>query len=257
MRAGLPASESRVMDGFLYHKLKMHSSLIMAKIMRMKEDKTDKAKKAWPTKAAMKQIYDKNLWGGDDADFYSGSGSHHSELVEPYVEVVNNFLRSFKEPLAVCDLGCGDFNVGKELVQHTKKYHAIDIVADLIQRNKKKFNDEHVIFSCLDIAADDWPSGDCAILRNVLQHVSNREIQSIVQKLSDFKYVILTEHLPEGDFIPNKDIISGQGIRLKKDSGVDLLAPPFNFEVKEKVEWLSLPAKDGKGLLVTTLYKVF
>ncbi|MDR9418805.1 MAG: class I SAM-dependent methyltransferase [Gracilimonas sp.] len=223
----------------------------------MKEDKTNKLKKPWPTKDAMEQIYEKNLWGGDEAEFYSGSGSHHHELVKPYIDVVSGFLSSFKDPLVVCDLGCGDFNVSKELVEFTKKYHAVDIVADLIERNKKKFNHEHVTFSCLDIATEEWPSGDCVILRNVLQHVSNREIQSIVQKLYGYKYVILTEHIPEGDFTPNKDIISGQGIRLKKGSGVDLLAPPFNFEVKEHEEWLSLPAKDGKGIIVTTMYEVF
>ena len=31
----------------------------------------------------------------------------------------------------MCDLGCGDFNVGKELVKHAKRYVAVDIVADL------------------------------------------------------------------------------------------------------------------------------
>ena len=95
------------------------------------------------------------------------------------------------------------------------------------------------------------------LLRNVLQHLSNTEVQDIVNKLADFKYVVLTEHIPEGDFIPNKDIISGQGIRLKKQSGLDLLAPPFNLEVKEEEELLAVPYEDGKGIVVTTLYTMF
>ena len=65
----------------------------------------------------------------------------------------------------------------------------------------------------LDIAADYLPSGDCALLRQVLQHLSNAEVQNILRKITGFKYIILTEHLPNGDFIPNKDVISGQGIR--------------------------------------------
>jgi hypothetical protein len=107
----------------------------------------------------------------------------------------------------------------------------------------------------LDIAVDDLPSGDCALLRQVLQHLSNTEIQSIVSKLTDFKYVIVTEHLPEGDFAPNKEIISGQGIRLKKQSGLNLLAPPFNFKVKEEKQLLSVILNDCKGVIVTTIYK--
>ena len=92
-------------------------------------------KKPWPTKDAIAQIYENHLWGGDNLKYYSGLGSHHPELIDPYVEAISSFLKAFKTPLVVCDLGCGDFNVGKELVKHSKKYIAIDIVPDLIAHN--------------------------------------------------------------------------------------------------------------------------
>ncbi|MBO6524915.1 MAG: class I SAM-dependent methyltransferase [Balneolaceae bacterium] len=205
----------------------------------------------------MEQIYEKNLWGGNNDEFYSGFGSHQSELVKPYLDVVSTFLISFEEPLIVCDLGCGDFNIGKELVQYSKKYIAVDIAENLIQRNKETFKSEKIEFHCRDIAKEELPKGDCAILRNVLQHLSNKEVKSIIEKLGGYKYVILTEHLPRVAFIPNKDIISGQGIRLKKQSGIDLLAPPFNFEVKETKELLSISLEDDKGVIVTKLYIVY
>jgi hypothetical protein len=108
----------------------------------------------------------------------------------------------------------------------------------------------------LDIAAEELPSGDCAILRQVLQHLSNAEIKSVVEKLYRYKYVILTEHLPEKDFEANKDIISGQGIRLKKKSGVNITAAPFNFQVREEKQLLTMKHPGFKGVLVTTLYEV-
>lgn len=216
-----------------------------------------KEKKPWPTKDAMAQIYEDNLWGKSESGFYSGIGSHHPELIEPYVDAVRSFVTSIETPLVVCDLGCGDFNVGKELVHYSKKYIAADIVPELIERNRETFTGENLEFRCLDIASDKLPSGDCIILRQVLQHLSNREVQRVVNKLVDYKYVILTEHLPEGEFTPNKDIISGQGIRLKKQSGIDLLVSPFNLEVKEEKQLLSQPAKDSNGLIVTTLYRMF
>lgn len=225
--------------------------------MKKKEKETKRAKKPWPTKDAMEQIYEMNLWGGSESGFYSGDGSHNPEIVNPYLEAISLFLGSFKTPLVVCDLGCGDFNVGKELVKHAKKYVAVDIVKDLIDRNKSTYQEENLEFHCLDISVDDLPSGDCALLRQVLQHLSNDEIQSIVSKLADFKYVILTEHVPEGDFVPNEDIISGQGTRLKKQSGLDLLAPPFNLEVKEEKELSCVALDDGRGVIVTTLYEMF
>ncbi|MDX1279170.1 class I SAM-dependent methyltransferase [Oceanihabitans sediminis] len=216
-----------------------------------------KIKKPWPTKAAMKQVYAMKLWGGNHADFYSGEGSHLPEIVNPYIEAISSFLTSFETPLTVCDLGCGDFNIGSKLVDHTQKYIAIDIVDDLIERNKEKFKNERLEFHCLDIAVDDLPAADSVIIRQVLQHLSNAEIQQIIKKLTAYKYILLTEHLPEGDFIPNKDIISGQGIRLKQKSGLNLLAAPFHFKVAESKELLSIKLKNNKGIILTTLYKVF
>lgn len=215
-----------------------------------------KTKQPWPTKDAMHQIYDLHLWGGQDFDFYSGDGSHRPEIMQPYLEAVISFLRSHNNSLTVCDLGCGDFNIGKQLTKYTKKYIAIDIVENLIDRNKSLFKADNLEFYCLDIANDELPKADCIILRQVLQHLSNAEIQQIVEKLFNYKYVILTEHLPVGKFIPNKDIISGQGIRLKQNSGVDLLEAPFNLKIKEEKVLNEITLNNNKGLIVTLLYEV-
>ncbi|WP_350293203.1 class I SAM-dependent methyltransferase [uncultured Croceitalea sp.] len=204
----------------------------------------------------MKQIYEQKLWGKSSATFYSGEGSHDPKIINPYLTAVTEFLTSFENPITVCDLGCGDFNVGAALVKHTKKYIAVDIVPGLIEYNKEKFKADNLEFHCLDIAAATLPFGDCAILRQVLQHLSNAEVAEVVSKLSQYKYVLLTEHIPNEDFIPNKDIISGQGIRLKKLSGINLLAPPFNLKVKEERVLSSFVLENKKGRIETRLYKV-
>ena len=78
-----------------------------------------------------------------------------------------------------------------------------------------------------------------------------------MKKLCDYKYLILTEHLPGGDFIPNKDIISGQGTRLKKQSGLDISAPPFEFQFLEKRTLLKIHLDDPhKGIIETSLFKI-
>lgn len=215
---------------------------------------TKKAKQPWPTKDAMQQIYKEKLWGNGSTKFYSGEGSHSPKIVDSYLNAVTSFLTSFKNPITVVDLGCGDFNIGKQLVEYAKRYVAIDIVPELIAYNKEKFKANNLEFHCLDIATADLPYGDCALLRQVLQHLSNAEIQSIAPRLSNFKYVILTEHLPKHNFVPNKDIISGQGTRIKKQSGVNLLAPPFNLTVKKETLLSSIVLNDNKGLIETKLY---
>ncbi|WP_282122949.1 class I SAM-dependent methyltransferase [Algibacter mikhailovii] len=205
----------------------------------------------------MNQIYELHLWGGKDTDFYSGAGSHQLDIIDPYIKVVTDFLASFNPPLIVCDLGCGDFNIGKRLFMYTKKYIAVDIVEDLITRNKNLFKANNLEFSCLDMSEDDLPTADCVILRQVLQHLSNKEILKISKKIAHYKYIILTEHIPTDNFIPNKDIISGQGIRIKKSSGIDLLETPFNLKPINKKTLDNFILKKNKGRLVTIIYQMF
>lgn len=202
----------------------------------------------------MTQIYEQHLWGGTEFDFYSGEGSHKPKIVEPYIEAVSDFLASYKNNLTVCDLGCGDFNIGNQLLNFTKKYHAIDVVEVLIARNKQHFNADHLEFYCLDISTDKLPKADCVILRQVLQHLSNSEIVKIAKKLSNYKYIIITEHLPTGTFTPNRDIISGQGNRLKYNSGVNLLYEPFNLKIRRQSELCNTVVDNGKSEIRTTLY---
>lgn len=215
-----------------------------------------KIKKPWPTKKVMEQIYDQNLWGSNRGEYFSGYGSHNVEIVEPYIKVVKDFFKSFDSRIIVCDLGCGDFNIGKHLLKYTEKYLAIDIAENLINYNKEKFKEENLKFKCLDISKDRLPKADCVLLRQVLQHLSNAEVQSILNKLLDYKYVIITEHLPSGDFIPNKDIIAGQGIRLKKQSGLDVFKSPFSFKVKSQKELLCINLGEKKGVIITWLFEM-
>ena len=221
------------------------------------KNRINKLKKPWSTKDAMEQIYEMHLWGKNSTKFYSGIGSHDSKIIDPYIEIVSSFLNSFKNPLIVCDLGCGDFNVGKKLVQFTQKYIAVDIASNLINFNKNKFKNEKLKFHCLDIALDDLPFGNCALIRQVLQHLSNVEVQNILHKLKTYKYVILTEHIPNEEFTPNKEIISGQGTRLKSQSGIDVFTAPFNFKVKAQKEVLAIRLNNSEGLIVTSLLTIF
>ncbi|WP_244156151.1 class I SAM-dependent methyltransferase [Maribacter ulvicola] len=222
--------------------------------MNSKDNKTKRNKRPWPTKEAMQQVYEKNLWGSGGSDFYSGEGSHNPEIVAPYIQAIIAFLSSHNNPISVCDLGCGDFNVGKELVGYTKKTIAVDIVPELIERNKEKYNISNLEFLCVDIAKEALPNADCAILRQVLQHISNEEVKKVANRLCGYKYVIVTEHLPNKDFTPNLDIISGQGTRLKKNSGILLLEPPFNLKILEEQELLRVV--DEHGVIVTWLYRL-
>jgi len=202
----------------------------------------------------MTQIYDKSLWGGDAHDFYSGDGSHNTKIIAPYIDVITTFLGGQHNQLVVCDLGCGDFNVGQHLVKYTKEYKAVDVVESLIERNKTRFKASNLEFLNLDIVHDTLPKADCAILRQVLQHLSNNEVSQVLKKLNKYRYIILTEHIPTGNFTPNKDIISGQGTRLKHQSGVNVLSAPFLLNIAKAEVLNEFVMDDNKSKIVTLLF---
>ena len=168
---------------------------------------------------------------------YSGIGSRHEEFTEVYIDKIKNFLLSLPSKPSVVDLGCGDFFIGSRLRKYCNKFTAIDIFEELIEFNKEKFVNQNVDFQTLDITKDPLPPGDICFLRNVLQHFSNDHIQKFLKlMLGKYKYLIITEHLPEeeGYFRPNIDKITGPNIRIQSNSGVILTEPPFNLKYLEK-----------------------
>jgi len=214
-----------------------------------------------PAEIVFTAIYKQGKWGADPqgGDFYSGSGSHDSELVLPYVEAVSAFLNSLPSPPSLVDLGCGDFNVGRKLRPCCGKYTACDVVPGLISRNRARFRDADVDFRCLDITKDDLPEGDVAVLRQVLQHLSNSQILKVLPKLYYYKTLVFTEHLStHPDFCPNVDKPAGAMVRVYSRSGVELTRPPFNLKVKSgNVICSNTRAVDQyPGVIRTLLYQL-
>lgn len=205
------------------------------------------------------RIYDEGLWGRNSlGDPLSGNGSHAEEIINPYIDIVGKFLGQLKRPVVV-DLGCGDFEVGKKLVSFSSKYIACDISSKIIGINIEKYSDLGVEFKCLNLSRDELPRADVALIRQVLQHLSNQEIHDFVKKINEskpYRYIILTEHLPvDNNFLPNIDKATGPGIRLDNNSGVVLNAHPFNMEYIKKIVLLDIPC-GGESLIRTVVYEI-
>lgn len=231
-----------VLPEFIYRPLKE----------RIDRDRWQKLNQAGSRAEIFSLIYKHKMWGGSE-DFCSGHGSRDPEIVEPYFEAVSAFLGGFPNPPDVCDFGCGDFQVGGHIRPLCGRYIAGDVVPELIERNKQRFGHLDVDFKVIDIVTDELPKGDIAFIREVLQHLSNADIQSILPKLSKFRFVVITEAVPQGDFVANVDKPAGFNVRLSRASGVDLESEPFNFPVKSSKVICEVPIE--KALLRTTVYE--
>jgi thiol-disulfide isomerase/thioredoxin len=185
------------------------------------------------------KVYTEKAWGKSDDPteaFCSGTGSRDSAVVKTYIESVESFLSGFQVKPNVVDLGCGDFVIGSKIRPWCGNYIACDIVAPLIEFNKDKYKSMNVDFRVLNLIEDDLPKADVLFIRQVLQHLSNKQIkQALPQITAKCKYLILTEHLPSSEsFTPNRDIPGGLQFRLPLDSGIVLTSPPFDLKPKSQ-----------------------
>jgi hypothetical protein len=210
--------------------------------LRMKENrKWDQRFSGAPTRDIFSSIYEDSMWSdpSNKEKFYSGLGSHDPQIVMPYIQAIRAFLERFPSKPNVVDLGCGDFNVGRQIRQYCQQYIACDIVPSLIERNKSAFAELNVKFQCLDLSEDALPDGEIVFVRQVLQHLSNAQIARFLTKTEKYRWLVVTEHLPSNrHFKPNQDISAGPGTRMGKgifeDSGVVLTAAPFNLQAKSE-----------------------
>jgi SAM-dependent methyltransferase len=193
--------------------------------------------KRLPVEEVFSTIYHSQAWGTrQDRPFCSGDGSIREDAVGPYCEMVRAFIESHNIKRVV-DLGCGDFGVGSRLISPEISYTGIDVVPDLIDYNQKQFGSPRVEFRCLNMIEDDLPAGDLCLVRQVLQHLSNAQIQKTLKSLSRYRYGIITEHVYSGVGVRrNLDKPHGPGIRLPKRSGVFLESPPFNCQAEVVLE---------------------
>jgi hypothetical protein len=191
---------------------------------------------------AFQRIYVKGAWGRDpERPYFSGVGSRGAAAevyVEHIVKAVQQQARLLGRPPVIVDIGCGDFVIGRELVNQLPEaqYVGCDIVPEVIEYNARFANDR-VRFELLDAVTDPLPQGDVCLIRQVLQHLPNSDITAVLRKL-DYAAVYVTEGQPatrEGPVNPDKRV--GADVRFDWKSGrgrgVELDQPPFGLRIDE------------------------
>jgi hypothetical protein len=198
-------------------------------------------------------IYENSRWGTETGspEFFSGVGSRGA-AAEDYVDNITARLRDHEDnlgrPIVVVDIGCGDFAVGRALVERlpTLSYIGCDIVRTLIERHIANDASNRAAFYCLDVVTERPPKGDVCLVRQVFQHLSNAEILGALKNLEDFEFVYITEGQPEyrvGQANPDKR--TGADVRFDwrkgVGRGVELSRPPFSMTTEEAFRTFAFP----------------
>jgi SAM-dependent methyltransferase len=161
-----------------------------------------------------KTIYDRSVWGGG-----SGLGSN-PHVAKPYMMFLQAFLQN--NPIrSIVDIGCGDWQFSQHINWGDRTYLGIDVVPSVIEANTKRFARPNVSFTCANPASDTFtpPTGDLLLLKDVLQHLSNANVQKLLALTRRFKYSLITNaYAPVNDDCQNGDT-----------RPLDIRAHPFNI----------------------------
>lgn len=161
------------------------------------------------------------IWG-------SGTGSIPS-FNKPFIGFVNKFIDDHPEIKVVVDIGCGDHQIGKHFALKHRKYIGCDVSEFVLGRTRKKFSSINKKFLHTDAVTDLLPSGDLVILKDVLQHLCNRDVSRILSKITVYRFVIIQNDIYNENSIlykkrENEDIRSGEVRPL------NIIKSPFNAD---------------------------
>ena len=183
------------------------------------------------TEKVFTEIYKNNFWadaiGGatlkPDASI-SGNGSNLISTAKIRKEIPQ-LLKKYNIQIML-DAPCGDFFWMRYIISQlgSIRYIGIDIVDDLIKRNKSLYKNNEIEFLHLDLIKDSLPCVDLVLCRDCLVHFSYNDVVLTIQNLkeSGSKYILMTHF----NWVKDRKF---QDITTGDWHPVNFTLPPFNF----------------------------
>ena len=193
-------------------------SALRFRLWRLRDALRDRLRGTAHRRDVFTRIYASNLWG--DQESVSGHGSSLDATAVVRRELPVLFERFGVR--SVLDAPCGDFLWMQDIVGALDSYVGVDIVPDLIEKNRARYQIDHVTFRCADISVDPLPRADLVLCRDCLIHLPTRLIANALRNFcsSGARYLLLTNSRTSA---PYRDIPVGSFREI------DVQAAPFRF----------------------------
>lgn len=191
------------------------------------------------SEAVFTRIYRTNAWRDGESVSGTGSNINNTEVIRR--ELPNLFKD--QKVSTILDIPCGDFNWMRYVDLSNIRYIGGDIVADLIQQNRVKYEEENILFRHLDLTKDDLPKVDLIICRDCLVHLSFKDIFSALKNicLSKSTYLLTTTFTAHQS---NQDILPGNWFPLNLSEVPFSLPDPIRV-ISDKGSEVNGPYQDG------------
>jgi SAM-dependent methyltransferase len=156
-------------------------------------------------------------WGG-----HSGEGSRPQWNID-YRVFLERFIK-MNNIRSVVDIGCGDWQFSRFIDFSAVRYYGFDVVKSVVKRNKLLFESESVTFHEMPDILDNIPTADLLIMKDVLQHLPDSDIEHYkINLFNRFPKCLISNSYEKIDTPKNIDIESG-GFRC-----LDLNDVPYLF----------------------------
>ena len=210
-------------------------------------------KKDFLRKIIFTSIFQSNHWvQGEDIfpkEFISvsGHGSNiNTDQSNNLISSLSSFIKNYKIN-SFLDMPCGDFLWMNELLKKNKimNYLGIDIVDEIIKKNKKKYENEKIKFSTFDIINFHTDEKfELVFMRDFFIHINNADIKKVLSNIQkmNIDYFAFENY----DISKNEDVITGRHrkVNLKLDP-FNLGDPIFFFKDYEKDKYIYFYKKNS------------
>lgn len=198
-------------------------------------EQQQRAGTSYSLRETFERIYTTNHWSGPDS--VSGAGASDDQTAQ-LRQTLPQLLQSLGAEVLL-DLPCGDYRWMQQLDLPIAKYMGADIVAELVENNRRRYGSAEREFLLLDLTRDALPPADVLLCRDCLVHFSFADIRRALANIraNPIDYLLTTTFPLCSE---NEDITTGDWRVL------NFQAAPFDFP--PPLALLNEGCSEGDGL---------
>jgi SAM-dependent methyltransferase len=176
------------------------------------------------------RIYSANYWNGEVSRSGRGSDPDQTHFLIP---LLANLIKQ-RGIKSVLDLGCGDLCWMQHVLPGIYMYLGVDVVQDVIDKNRVVFDSEDVQFLCDDITRVHIPDFDLILCRDAICHMTYEDAFRLINnvRVSRAKWFLTTTIMKDGLVNPETHDLPNSSFTWYP---VILTKPPFNFPAPVEV----------------------
>lgn len=178
------------------------------------------------SKEIFTKIYSRRKWGKNVPS--SGEGTSE-RAVGQYLEFLKHVLSQHQEIRTILDIGHGDWEMWPEGFFQSYQYCGIDVVSELSNHLNLVHGNETTKFIGADFLETELPESDLLLIKDVLIHLSNRDIQRAIEIFPKYSYIVTVTDIQSSGYRVFFGCLYKSLKKFKGGAFIQLIKAPIDF----------------------------